>query len=68
LYIPFSGAGSEIIGAIKAGYDIDNIIACEINPDYVEIAKHRIAYYQSLQPEVIEQKELNDSQPKTTLF
>jgi hypothetical protein len=45
LYIPFSGAGSEIIGAIKAGYDIDNIIACEINPDYVEIAKRRIAGY-----------------------
>jgi DNA modification methylase len=68
LYIPFSGAGSEIIGAIKAGYDIDNIIACEINPDYVEIAKARIEYYNNLQPEVIEQKELNNSQPKNTLF
>jgi len=68
LYIPFSGAGSEIIGAIKAGYNIDNIIACEINPDYVEIAKSRIEYYNNLQPEVIEQKKLNNSQPKTTLF
>jgi DNA modification methylase len=68
LYIPFSGAGSEIIGAIKAGYDIDNIIACEINPDYVEIAKHRIEYYNNLQPEVIEQKQLNNSITKNTLF
>jgi DNA modification methylase len=69
LYIPFSGAGSEIIGAIKAGYDIDNIIACEINPDYVEIAKARIAYYQSLQPKTESIKEVTkEINTQNTLF
>jgi DNA modification methylase len=45
LYIPFCGSGSEIIGAIKAGYNPANIIAVEINPNFVKIAKARIAYF-----------------------
>lgn len=45
LYIPFCGSGSEVIGAIKAGYNPDNIIAIEINPNFVKIAKARIAYF-----------------------
>jgi len=43
ILIPFAGSGSEIIGAIKAGFK--NIKACEINPEYVEIAKGRIEYW-----------------------
>lgn len=45
LYIPFCGSGSEVIGAIEAGYNPDNIIAVEINPNFVKIAKLRIAYF-----------------------
>lgn len=40
---PFAGSGSEIIGGIKAGFK--NWVGCEINPDYVEIAKARIDYW-----------------------
>jgi DNA modification methylase len=40
---PFAGAGSEIIGGIKAGFD--NWTACELNQDYVNIANARIAYW-----------------------
>ena len=39
----FAGAGSEIIGGIKAGFD--NWIACEINKEYVDIANARIKYW-----------------------
>ena len=40
---PFAGAGSEIIGGIKAGFD--NWTACELNQDYVNIANARIEYW-----------------------
>ena len=40
---PFAGSGSEIIGGIKAGFT--NWVACEINTEYVEIAKARIEYW-----------------------
>jgi site-specific DNA-methyltransferase (adenine-specific) len=40
---PFAGSGSEIIGGLKAGFQ--NWIACEINEDYVNIAKARIKHY-----------------------
>ena len=40
---PFAGSGSEVIGGLKAGFT--NWVGCEINPDYVEIAKARIDYW-----------------------
>ncbi len=40
---PFAGAGSEIIGGIKAGFN--NWIACEINQEYVDIANARIEHW-----------------------
>ena len=40
---PFAGSGSEVIGGIKAGFN--NWVGCEINPDYVDIAKARIDYW-----------------------
>ena len=40
---PFAGSGSEIIGGLKAGFT--NWVGCEINPEYVEIAKARIEYW-----------------------
>ena len=44
-YVPFAGSGSEIIGILKTGVKEENIKACEINPEYVEIAKARIKHY-----------------------
>ena len=40
---PFAGSGSEIIGGIKAGFK--NWCGCEINQEYVDIAKARIEYW-----------------------
>ncbi len=40
---PFAGAGSEIIGGIKAGFE--NWSACEISQEYVDIANARIKYW-----------------------
>ena len=40
----FAGAGSEIIGGIKAGFE--NWHGCEINQEYVDIANARIKYWQ----------------------
>ena len=45
VYVPFAGSGSEIIGLLKAGYNHKNIWGCEMNEEYVEIAKKRIKYY-----------------------
>jgi len=45
VYVPFMGSGSEVIGLLKAGYDHKNIWGCELNEEYVEIAKKRIKYY-----------------------
>lgn len=52
VYVPFSGTGSEIIGLIQAGYNPNNIIGCEINPEYVEIAKARITYWSKVTPNI----------------
>lgn len=40
LLVPFSGSGSEMMGALKAGWS--EVVGIEREPEYVEIAKHRI--------------------------
>ncbi len=45
VYVPFSGAGSEVIGLLKAGYNHKNIYACEMNQEYVDISKKRIKHF-----------------------
>lgn len=45
VYVPFAGTFSEVIGLVKAGYNVDNIYACEMNPEYVEIGKKRLEYF-----------------------
>jgi hypothetical protein len=45
VYIPFSGAWSEIIGFLGAGYEEKNIYGCEINPDYIEIGQARQKFW-----------------------
>lgn len=45
IYIPFAGTFSEIIGAIKSGYNKDNIYGCELNEDYYNIGLKRLEYF-----------------------
>lgn len=61
---PFAGSGSEIIGGIKAGFT--NWVGCEINHDYVEIAKARIDYWSNKfddgLDEMVVEKKIDESQ------
>jgi len=43
LLVPFSGSGSEVIGALLAGWD--EVIGIEIDDEYRRIAEARIAYW-----------------------
>lgn len=43
LLVPFSGSGSEIIGAIQAGWG--HIVGIDIVPEYNDIARARIKHY-----------------------
>ena len=54
----FAGSGSEIIGGIKAGFT--NWCGCEINPEYVEIAKARIKHWTSQHEQLDIFKVLNE--------
>ena len=42
LLVPFSGSGSEMIGALQAGWD--DVTGVEMDADYYEIARKRIAH------------------------
>jgi hypothetical protein len=44
-YVPFAGVFSEVIGIHKAGVPIENITACEVNSEYIEIGKSRLNYW-----------------------
>lgn len=43
LLVPFAGSGSEMIGAIQAGWD--EVTGIEIDSDYCKIAEARIKYW-----------------------
>lgn len=43
LLVPFSGSGSEMIGALLAGWD--EVVGIELDEHYCEIAKKRIVHY-----------------------
>lgn len=43
LLIPFSGAGSEVIGAMLAGWE--EITGIEMTDSYIDLARDRITYY-----------------------
>lgn len=40
ILVPFCGSGSEIIGALRAGWN--EAVGIELEPEYVEIAARRI--------------------------
>jgi site-specific DNA-methyltransferase (adenine-specific) len=44
ILVPFAGSGSEMIGAMLAGWD--EVVGIEQNPHYCEIAKRRLQYWQ----------------------
>lgn len=43
ILIPYAGAGSEVIGAVKAGWTLG--LAIERDPDYIAIARARMAHH-----------------------
>ncbi len=43
ILVPFSGAGSEMIGALTAGWD--EVTGIEQSPEYARIARRRIAWW-----------------------
>ncbi len=48
LLVPFCGSGSEMIGAMQAGWD--EIVGVEQDPHYCEIAKLRLHYWRMVVP------------------
>ena len=46
LLVPFSGSGSEIIGALRAGWD--EVVGIELDADYCAIGVARIKYWQAV--------------------
>lgn len=43
ILVPFSGSGSEVIGALLAGWD--EVVGVELDAEYIDIAKARIAHW-----------------------
>lgn len=43
ILVPFSGAGSEMIGCLLAGWD--EVVGIELDPEYVRIAEARLAHW-----------------------
>jgi DNA modification methylase len=43
--VPFSGAGSELLGLIKAGYNPALLTGIEIDAHYIDIAQARLAHW-----------------------
>ena len=43
ILVPFSGSGSEMIGAMLAGWDC--VVGIEMNEEYCEIARKRLAHW-----------------------
>ena len=49
ILVPFSGVGSEMIGAMLAGWE--EVVGIEQDAEYCEIARRRIAHYAKAQPQ-----------------
>lgn len=43
LFVPFAGSGSEMIGAILAGWD--QVVGVELTPDYIPLAEARLKFW-----------------------
>jgi site-specific DNA-methyltransferase (adenine-specific) len=56
LLVPFSGSGSEMIGALQAGWE--HVEGVELTEEYIPIAEARIKYWTEKQEEQTKQMEL----------
>ncbi len=56
ILVPFSGAGSEMIGCIRAGWP--DVVGIELSPEYAEIARSRIAHWSQRHPSELRQPSL----------
>ena len=56
LLVPFSGSGSEMIGALQAGWEY--VEGVELTEEYIPIAEARIKYWLSIKEEESNQLEL----------
>ena len=64
MFFPFSGAGSEIIGFMKAGFDKELFECSELSPEYVEVAQKRIEYWEDVDMDAfIEKKVIKVEKP-----
>jgi len=48
ILVPFAGSGSELIGAMQAGWD--EIVGVEREKEYCELAETRLAYWKNRRP------------------
>lgn len=62
MLIPFSGVGSEMIGALGAGWD--EVVGVEMDPRYCDIARHRIKYHNNVVDYAVPLTEQKLEQPK----
>lgn len=45
VYVPFAGTYSEVIGVLANGIKEENLYACELSSEYVEIGRARLEYW-----------------------
>jgi hypothetical protein len=69
LFVPFAGAGSEMIGGALAGFDDVHGIELDDEGRYIDIAEARLAYWTSYKPPEYKEKEaLKPQGGQTSLF
>lgn len=64
ILIPFAGVGSEMIGAMQAGWD--EIVGVELHRQYATIAKARLDYYAGLGIQLSLDLSATQGQPAST--
>jgi hypothetical protein len=62
LLVPFAGAGSEMIGAMLAGWE--TVHGVELEEDHVRIARARLAYWQARRHEFADGRPITVSAPR----
>lgn len=62
LLVPFAGAGSEMIGAMLAGWE--SVQGIELEADHVRIARARLAYWQARRHEFADGRPVSVSAPR----
>lgn len=63
ILVPFSGSGSEMIGAMRAGWD--EVVGIEREAEYVEIARARLSRWQQVPAKMSEAEAVGESRKDT---